>query len=149
MYTAEAGCGATRNGLGVTVTPRPSEPAQLKGAVLTRFLPANISAAVDAGRDRFGTVTPGRRCAGIDYPAVVGGELDFVLFWRTLPWDHAPGVLPLQEAGGVARRPDTSPYRPADMCPGLLAAAEHSTWDAARAALLPEVLPDHENGHGM
>jgi len=72
-----------------------------------------------------------------------------VLFWRTLLWDHDPGVLLLLEAGGVARRPDTSPYRPADTCPGLFVAAEHSTWDAARAALLPEVPPGHENGRGM
>ena len=146
MYTAEAGSGAARNGVTVAVTSRPVEPGALRGAVLTRFLPTSVSATVDAGRDRFDTVTPGRRCAGVDYPAVVDGGLDFVLFWRTLPWDHAPGVLLLQEAGGVALRPDTSPYRPADTRPGLLVAADRSTWDAVRAILLPGVLTDHKNG---
>ncbi len=141
--------GAARNGVAVAVTSRPVEPGALRGAVLTRFLPTSVSATVDAGRDRFDTVTPGRRCAGVDYPAVVDDGQDFVLFWRTLPWDHAPGVLLLQEAGGVALRPDASPYRPADTRPGLLVAAGRSTWDTVRAALLPGVLPDYEDSHGM
>lgn len=79
--------------------------AGLQGAVLRRFLPPSVSAAVDAGRDHFAAVTAGRRCAGFDYPAMVDGGQDFVLSWRTLPWDHAPGVLLLQEARGLARRP--------------------------------------------
>ena len=136
MYTAEAGGGATRNGVAVTVTPRAQGPAGLRGAVLSRFLPARVSAAVNYGRDRFGAVTAGRRCAGVDYPAVVDGGQDFVLFWRTLPWDHAPGALLLQEAGGVALRPDASFYRPTDTAEGLLAAADASTWDTVHAGLL-------------
>ena len=132
MYTAEAGCGAARNGVSLAVTPRPVDPGGLRGAVLTRFLPTGVSATIDGRWDRFGTVTSGRRCAGVDYPAVVDGEQDFVLFWRTLPWDHAPGVLLLQEAGGVALRPDASAYRPGDTRPGLLAAADRSSWDTGR-----------------
>lgn len=136
MYTAEAGGGATRNGAAVTVTPRGQPPAGLRGAVLTRFLPPSVSATVDAGRERFAAVTAGRRCAGFDYPAVVDGGQDFVLFWRTLPWDHAVGVLLLQEAGGVARRLDASAYRPTGPTEGLLAAAQSSLWDSVRAGLL-------------
>jgi fructose-1,6-bisphosphatase/inositol monophosphatase family enzyme len=146
MYTAEAGSGAARNGVTVAVTSRPVEPGALRGAVLTRFLPTSVSATVDAGRDRFDTVTAGRRCAGVDYPAVVDCGQDFVLFWRTLPWDHAPGVLLLQEAGGVALRPDANPYCPADTRPGLLVTADRSTWDAVRAILLPGVLTDRDDG---
>ena len=138
MYTAEAGCGAARNGVSLGVTPRPVDPGGLRGAVLTRFLPAGVSATIDGRRDRFDTVTSGRRCAGVDYPAVVDGEQDFVLFWRTLPWDHAPGVLLLQEAGGVALRPDASAYRPGDTRPGLLAAVDRSCWDTVSAILLPD-----------
>ncbi len=136
MYTAEAGGGATRNGAAVTVTPRGQPPAGLRGAVLARFLPPSVSAAVDAGRERFAAVTAGRRCAGFEYPAVVDGGQDFVLFWRTLPWDHAAGVLLLQEAGGVARRLDASAYRPTATAEGLLAAAQPCVWDSVRAGLL-------------
>ncbi len=142
MYTAEAGCGAARNGVSLGVTPRPVDPGGLRGAVLTRFLPAGVSATIDGRRDRFGTVTSGRRCAGVDYPAVIDGDQDFVLFWRTLPWDHAPGVLLLQEAGGVALRPDASAYRPGDTRLGLLAAADRSCWDTVSAILLPDCRPN-------
>lgn len=136
MYTAEAASGATPNGAAVTATPCALGPAGLRGANLSRFLPSKVSAAVDAGWHCFAAVTPGRRCAGFDYPAVVEGGQDFVLFWRTLPWDHEPGVVLLQEAGGIARRPDTSVYRPTETAEGLLAAADVSTWDAVRAGLL-------------
>ncbi|MEU7895344.1 inositol monophosphatase family protein [Nonomuraea sp. NPDC049152] len=62
---------------------------------------------------------------------------EVALFQRTLPWDHAPGALLLTEAGGVARRPDGSPYRPADPRSGLLDAADETCWNTVRALLLP------------
>jgi fructose-1,6-bisphosphatase/inositol monophosphatase family enzyme len=68
----------------------------------------------------------------MEYPRIVEGEADFLLFWRTLPWDHAAGALLLSEAGGVASRPDGTSYRPDDDRLGLLAAADAFT---ARAVL--------------
>ena len=59
-----------------------------------------------------------------------------MLFWRTLPWDHAPGVLLVREAGGVARRFDGAEYHPADDDKGLLVAADERTWHEVRDALL-------------
>ncbi|MFF4620525.1 hypothetical protein [Nonomuraea jabiensis] len=69
-------------------------------------------------------------------PTGPSAELPVRLFRRTLLWDHAPGVLLLTEAGGVARRPDGSPYRPADPRPGLLDAADMTCWDTVRPLLL-------------
>ena len=51
------------------------------------------------------------RCAAEQYPRLVLGENDVSIFERTLPWDHAAGVLFVNEAGGMAARPDGSPYR--------------------------------------
>ena len=56
-------------------------------------------------------------------------------FWRTLPWDHAPGALLVREAGGVARRFDGSPYQPADEGNGLLSAVNEEAWRAVEDAL--------------
>jgi fructose-1,6-bisphosphatase/inositol monophosphatase family enzyme len=81
-------------------------------------------------------VLPGNHCAGREDPDILRGVQDFVLFWRTLPWDHAPGVLLLQEAGGVARRFDGTPYEPGDDRNGLLAAANLDVWTAVHEALL-------------
>ncbi|WP_433345182.1 inositol monophosphatase family protein [Microtetraspora malaysiensis] len=116
--------------------PAPVDPAKLHGAALTRFLDPQARARVEAAAPRFATLGPGTVCAGVDYPRLLDGDLDFVLFQRTLPWDHAPGVLLLTEAGGVARRPDGSPYRPADPRPGLLNAADQTCWNTVRSLLL-------------
>jgi fructose-1,6-bisphosphatase/inositol monophosphatase family enzyme len=136
MYTAELGQGATRNGVAIRRT-RPVPPiSEMRGAVLTRFLDPMTANLVARNRHRYGPVSNGRLCAGVDYPALIEGDQEFVLFWRTLPWDHAPGALLLSESGGVARRLDGTPYGPTQQTSGLLAAANQDAWDAVRATLL-------------
>ena len=51
------------------------------------------------------------RCAAEQYPRLVLGVNDCSIFERTLAWDHAAGVLFVNEAGGMAARPDGRPYR--------------------------------------
>jgi len=136
VYVAESGAGAWRNGVRVERKPAPAQPAELRGVARTRSLDAAGRAGIKAAAPLFGRLGPGAFCAGYDYSQLVDGEIDFVLFWRTLPWDHAPGTLLVTEAGGIARRPDASEYRPADRRPGLLAAAGGLCWDAVRPLLL-------------
>ncbi len=64
-----------------------------------------------SGAPLFSEIAPGQYCAGIDYPWVAEGKQDFLRFHKLLPWDHAPGILLLTEAGGVARHLDGTPYR--------------------------------------
>lgn len=70
------------------------------------------------------------RCAGLDYLRLARGELDFVLFGRAWPWDHAPGVLLVAETGGVGSHGDGSPYRPSEtlVAPGVLTARSPKLW---------------------
>jgi fructose-1,6-bisphosphatase/inositol monophosphatase family enzyme len=139
MYVAQAGGGATRNGSALqSASPWPAgdDPGRMTGAVLTRFLDAETAARVEVNRHRFASVTPGRLCAGVDYPDVVEGGQHFVLFWRTLPWDHAPGVLLVREAGGRAGRLDGSEYQPSQPGTGLLVASDQQTWRTVRTTLL-------------
>ncbi len=75
------------------------------------------------------------RCAGEQYPRVVLGQNDIAVFERTLPWDHVPGALFVEEAGGKAVRIDGSPYHFADGCRGLLAASSPAMWDHAARVL--------------
>jgi fructose-1,6-bisphosphatase/inositol monophosphatase family enzyme len=80
------------------------------------------------------------RCAAEQYPRLVLGQNDVAIFERTLPWDHAAGVLFVNEAGGKAARPDGSEYRVADYDrPGLIGAASEALWEdlAARLNALP------------
>lgn len=75
------------------------------------------------------------RCAAEQYPRIVLGVNDLALFERTLPWDHAPGALFVNEAGGRVARPDGSPYRVDDDRKGMIAAASPAMWDRAAALL--------------
>ena len=79
------------------------------------------------------------RCAAEQYPRLVLGENDVSIFERTLPWDHAAGVLFVNEAGGKAARPDGSPYRVDEDRTGLIGAASPALWEelAQRIAALP------------
>ena len=78
-------------------------------------------------------------CAAEQYPRLALGMNDLSIFERTLPWDHAAGVLWLEEAGGKAARPDGTAYRVDDWArKGLLGAASPALCDdlAARYAQL-------------
>ncbi len=70
------------------------------------------------------------RCAAEQYPRLVLGENDITIFERTLAWDHAAGVLLLNEAGGKVARPDGQPYRVDEhLRPSLIGAASPALWD--------------------
>ena len=70
------------------------------------------------------------RCAAEQYPRLVLGTNDVSIFERTLAWDHAAGVLFVNEAGGKAARPDGRAYRVDEAhLPGLIGAASPALWD--------------------
>lgn len=73
------------------------------------------------------------RCAADQYPRVATGGNDATLFTRTIAWDHAAGVIFLNEAGGAARRPDGSAYRCEDADGGLIIATCPQRWDQVAA----------------
>jgi fructose-1,6-bisphosphatase/inositol monophosphatase family enzyme len=74
-------------------------------------------------------------CAPVDYAGLIAGDVDFILYGRTLPWDHAPTTLLATEAGAVVRRLDGRPYRPTQTGMGLLVAADEEMWAQARTLL--------------
>ncbi|HET6964054.1 MAG TPA: inositol monophosphatase [Acidimicrobiales bacterium] len=132
LYQAERGSGCQRNGESLAAPGGRAPDGGLRGAVLTRFLDPAARARLEASRERIGEVTAGAMCAGVDYPLVAEGGQDFVCFRRTLPWDHAPGSLLVEEAGGSVGRLDGRPYEAWDLeGHGLLAARSAEVWEAA------------------
>ncbi len=119
MATARRGEGAAVNGSPVVALAPTGGADDFTGVLKTRFLPADLRARAESA---FGPGLKGRGCAGVEYPDLVAGRTDFIIYWRTLPWDHAPGVLFAEEAGCRASRFDGSPYRPGDDGAGLLVA---------------------------
>ncbi|GIF19544.1 fructose-1,6-bisphosphatase/inositol monophosphatase family enzyme [Actinoplanes tereljensis] len=139
LTMAEAGSGAYQDG--VRVKTRTDDPASaaLRGVVGRRYLPPHLREIADGNAPKLGVVTEGRHCAGYEYPAVATDLQQFALFWRILPWDHAPGSLIVREAGGTVRHLDGSPYHPTDTERGMLVAANDDIWRTVRDTLFPDV----------
>ncbi|MDH6461158.1 fructose-1,6-bisphosphatase/inositol monophosphatase family enzyme [Micromonospora sp. A200] len=136
LAVAVAGEGTLLDGRPVRTADGVPPFGALRGTAMTRFLPPETRRTAEAGGARIGELLVGQHCAGREYLDMLTGDQQFVLFWRTLPWDHAPGALLVREAGGVARRFDGAEYHPADDDKGLLVAADERTWHEVRDALL-------------
>lgn len=124
MVVAELGSGTWRNG---TRLHAPLGTPQRYGIVKDRYLP-------DTLKDPIALATPtierarDRRCAGVEYLDMVAGGIDTLFYWRTYPWDHAPGTLLASEAGLRVGRLDGSRYLPGVSEKGLLT-AHPEIWD--------------------
>ncbi|MER8182188.1 inositol monophosphatase [Kitasatospora sp. NPDC094015] len=137
-YAAELGSGAWRDGQRLHREASADLPEKWHGLLKSRFLDPATHHQLQARARAFGRLEEGLRSAGMEYPLLADGGLDFILYWRTLPWDHAPGSLLVSEAGGVSARLDGTPYRPEPPgCEdGLLVAADPAMWERARDILL-------------
>ena len=124
LAVAERGGGAWLAGERLQSDGRARASGRITGIVSEAFLPPDRRHVVEALRANSAEVVPTARCAGFEYPLVAAGERDFALYWRTLAWDHAPGALFLEEAGGRVRHLDGAPYRPTAPRPGLLLARD-------------------------
>ena len=106
---------------------------ELRGWVARTFLPADVAALIRPEGEAMLDQRP-PRSAAVGYVGLLEGTSDVALFWRTHPWDHAPGSLLAVEAGGAVRRLDATAYRPGQTGSGLLVTRDARTWDAARDA---------------
>jgi fructose-1,6-bisphosphatase/inositol monophosphatase family enzyme len=125
---AERGAGATYDGARI---PKLSpDAADLAGVVgVGKFSAPSLHPRAEALRRQVRQIGS-LRCAGLDYLRLARGELDFILFGRAWPWDHAPGALLVAEVGGVASHGDGSPYRPSQPFTkeGVLTARSPQVW---------------------
>jgi fructose-1,6-bisphosphatase/inositol monophosphatase family enzyme len=115
LFVAEEGAGAWIDGERLRA-PCDDEgrPAPRRGTISTTFMPDELRRRVErqcAGR--FVEEASGG-CSAVDYPSVAQGRTDFHVYYRLLPWDHAPAALVVCEAGGVSVHPDGRPYGPLD-----------------------------------
>ncbi len=121
---AERGSGAWCNGEPLAAAPREGDPRM---QVAARYLPPTARARLLAdlpgrpGAERIGLAET--VWSGHEYARLALGDVDAMLAWRTMPWDHVPGVAIVRELGGVARRLDGSDYRADVVAEGLLVAA--------------------------
>jgi fructose-1,6-bisphosphatase/inositol monophosphatase family enzyme len=128
LCVAHSGKGAFIDGERVMARPTGERPPV--AAISLIFLEQSRREAVRREIAPHYTLVDIPRCAAEQYPRLVLGVNDVSIFERTLAWDHAAGVLFLNEAGGKAARLDGSPYRVDEWArPGLIGASSPKLWD--------------------
>lgn len=128
MYVAERGAGAFCNGRRLTTSPPDGPPDSYDVRTSRRSWVGRRHAAV-------GVLSLTWVSCGVDYPRLVEGHCDALLYKSTKPWDHAPGQLLLSEAGGVLRHHGGAAYDPRHTADRwLVAAADEATYDVIDAS---------------
>lgn len=122
-YTAEAGGGAWRDDQRLpTLIRKEGEP--LRGA-------SSHPAMLRHDAPGLAPLRPSWMSAGIDYPKLATGEIDFLIYPNTKPWDHIPGGLLVAEVGGAISMLDGAAYG--------VAATERWVVTSAFASELPQL----------
>jgi fructose-1,6-bisphosphatase/inositol monophosphatase family enzyme len=114
---------------------KPLPPERMTGAVSWRFMPDPLRGAVVRNMVQLGGVSD-YRCAAHEYRMLAAGHCDFLVFNKLMPWDHLPGWLLHQEAGGFSAHFDGSAYRPGDKSGGLVCTPDRASFEALRDLLL-------------
>ena len=113
----------------------PAPLDRMEGIVGTHFLPEPLRTTVLNNLPRLGSAT-WLRCSAHEYRMAAAGFCHLLFFNRLMPWDHAPGWLLHQEAGGYSAHFDGKGYKPAHTVGGLIATPDRASWELVRDALL-------------
>lgn len=130
MYVAEDGAGVFRDGERLRISPRHGGFSRLDGS-----LGWHLRKKTDLPR-RFARVTASG-CIGVDYCALVDGDIHFAHYRGRWAWDHAAGTLLHTEAGGFNRCLNGTRYCPGGhVNEGILLAPDQKTWSALRDSIV-------------
>jgi len=121
MYAAQKGAGVQRNGIAIH---RHAQRVRPCGAAYVRLDPPPDG--IDLRRSW--------SSCGIDYPKLIEGEIDFLLYREGKPWDHLPGTLMVTEMSGRSATRSGVDYRPGITAPPL-SVIPAEKWDSIRDAL--------------
>jgi len=116
----------------------PATPERMTGCISWRYMSESLRGAVTRNMVKLAGVSD-YRCAAHEYRMLAGGHCDYLVFNRMMPWDHLPGWLLHQEAGGYSAHFDGSPYRPHDRTGGLVCTADRASFEALCGTLLGPV----------
>ncbi|MEU6488614.1 inositol monophosphatase family protein [Streptomyces sp. NPDC046887] len=135
MATAVRGRGARLDGVELRAGS-PEAGAPLRVAMSHPDYTTPDQKAALLGLDTEGVRARPCGAAGLEYLAVASGELDAVAFSWEFAWDHAAGLLLVEEAGGAQSTLTGEPFRIA----GGNALPFTAARDAATAARIRELL---------
>ena len=139
MLIAEKGGGAFRNGERLQVSAG-LEMSDMHGHINPGYFPKDYKNHIRDARAKFKSCES-LNCAAHEYLRIATGRSQFSLYSRLKPWDHLPGSLIVQEAGGYVAQWDGSPYTPKDKDVGLIVAASKDNWQTVYDAFLKGIIP--------
>ena len=122
-YVAERGAGTRLDGAPI---PRPAVDRVPLGATARKAVHGFTA------EGRLSPVTRSSWCCAFDYPMVLHGDVDFIVYTTLHPWDHLAGSLMVTESGGVSRTMDGLAYSLRSTSGGLIVARDTLTWMTAQ-----------------
>lgn len=134
-YEAEAGAGATRNGESLPRRHLSEDRGTWRGATARRAL-------LSTDHPPLAPLRKAAWCCGVDYPHVATGDIDYLIYSKVWPWDHAPGSLLVSEIGGRSVRRDGSTYSPSAPIGRWLLTGADVTAPGALEELAPYLTPE-------
>lgn len=111
--------------------------SQMTGSVSWQYTSEPIRSRLARNHTKFLSQI-GYRCAAHEYRIIATGGAHFACYNKLMPWDHLPGALIHQEAGGYLARWDESAYLPSHTGGGLLVAPDKESWKAIHKTLFAE-----------
>ncbi len=141
MGIAETGAGTTLNGKKQRIDTK--EPdisfSNLKAYIATGFVPKQIRPLIVPKLESFEKANA-LNCCAHEYLNLLEGARDFSFYKRMKPWDHLPGLLLYQEAGGYSRSWAGERHSPANDQTGIINAPDETLWQRLHSFLLdPEI----------
>lgn len=127
LAVCEKGSGAILNGEKVSLKAPITDISEMTGAAHITRMPKELRIEAAEKLKAFKENRPAY-CAGHDYVCLLNGRKDFSVYYRTLLWDHLPGTLLYQEAGGYVMGLDGRSYTSKNDGTGLLCAASEDIW---------------------
>ncbi len=109
-------------------------PQSMSGCISWRYMAPDRRSAVVTNMVGLAQVSD-YRCAAHEYRMLAAGHVHCLVFNKLMPWDHLPGWLLHQEAGGFSAHFDGQPYRPSDLTGGLVCTPDRAGFDALTGVL--------------
>jgi fructose-1,6-bisphosphatase/inositol monophosphatase family enzyme len=138
MLVAERGAGAFTGDERLQVNPMHAL-SSMEGHLNPGYFPKEYKDHINRARGLF-KFCQTLNCAAHEYMRIAKGEAQFSIYSRMKPWDHLPGALIVEEAGGYVARWDREPYAAKDSHIGLIIAASREDWDMVYDVFLKDII---------
>lgn len=136
-YISEKGSGAYMGRERLAIEPR-SGIENMMAYINYRYFPKEIQPAIQKAASAFKD-SYSLGCAAHEYTRIARGEADVALYSRLKPWDHLPGSLIVQEAGGYIAKWDGGEYTPQDDYAGLIVTSSEENWNQAFNTIFEDI----------